>query len=83
MSGFEEPEQAPPWREGDGPRPRVSCWPAGARPALYVTLRRGGRAEERYAPVTARHDYQDGRVAYHVEIKVVDGTVHRAYWAAG
>ncbi|MFK8851654.1 hypothetical protein [Streptomyces sp. Ac-502] len=81
MSGrFEEPEQAPPWRPEEGPQPQVWCFPAGDRPALYVSLRRDGREEVRYAPVTARHDYPDGRVACHVEIKIDDGTVHRAYW---
>ncbi|WP_158857537.1 hypothetical protein [Streptomyces sp. NRRL B-1347] len=75
---IEEPEQAPPWRPEHGPAPQVHTWPCGGRPALEVYA--NGRW--RYAPVGARHDYADGRVAYLVEVDL-DGSTsvsHRAYW---
>ncbi|WP_030372429.1 hypothetical protein [Streptomyces rimosus] len=79
MHEIEEPEQVPPWREEDGPRPRVWRWPAGDTPALYVSVRIRGREKILYAPVRARLDHPDGTVAYHVDINLGDGTVHRAY----
>lgn len=75
----EEPVLAPPWREEDGPGPVMWVWPDGAQPALRVKL------EDRWtvAPVTARADYADGRVAYHVVVTLPppsEGGAHRAYW---
>lgn len=78
VSSSNEPEQAPPWRPEHGPPPKVWTWPPGDRPALRVWA----NGAWRYAAVTARHDYEDGRYAYHVEIDV-DGSAsvkHRAYW---
>ncbi len=78
MSTIPEPEQAPPWRPEHGPQPTVWTWPPGDRPGLRIWA----NGAWRYAAVTARHDYEDGRVAYHVLIDV-DGSTsikHRAYW---
>ncbi|MEV8398786.1 hypothetical protein [Streptomyces niveus] len=73
-----EPEQAPPWREGLGPRPTMRSWDYADRPALEVLL--GGRW--RYCVVGARADWVDGRVAYHVTVPSPSGSggAHRAYW---
>lgn len=57
------------WSPGDGPRPRVWCWPRTDRPALYV--RSGNRW--RYAPVQARQDAPNGRTAYQVAVDL-DGS---------
>jgi hypothetical protein len=75
----DEPEQVPPWREGDGPPPTMWVWPGGHQPALKV------RVDGRWvtAVVEARADYPDGRVAYHVDITFPEpssGGTHRAYW---
>ncbi|MFD0501681.1 hypothetical protein [Streptomyces rhizosphaericus] len=59
-----EPVEARPWRVEDGPRPRVWVWPHGDRPALEVW----SRGRWRYAPVTARQDWADGRRFYQVEV---------------
>lgn len=78
VSSSDEPEQAPPWRPEHGPKLTVWTWPPGDRPGLLVWA----NGNWRYAAVTARHDYADGRFAYHVEIDV-DGSTsvkHRAYW---
>ncbi|MFB7270646.1 hypothetical protein [Streptomyces sp. NPDC056244] len=79
----DEPEQAPPWRPEDGPQPDMSVWPYSGRPALSVRI----GARWIYAPVTARADYEDGRIAYHVTIVLPEplsggqlGAFHRAYW---
>ncbi|KOU50076.1 hypothetical protein [Streptomyces sp. WM6378] len=66
MAAFEEPEQAPPWREGAGPPPQVWLWPRGDRPALWI--RAAGRW--RYAVVMARHEYADGRVVVQVDVRL-------------
>jgi hypothetical protein len=53
-----------PWRPGDGPRPRVTTWSPGNRPALAVW----SHGKWRYAPVVARQDWADGTVRYQVEV---------------
>ncbi|WP_326844560.1 hypothetical protein OHB33_41165 (plasmid) [Streptomyces sp. NBC_01558] len=78
MTDLEDPVEAQPWREGDGPQPSVWTWPLTDPPALWV--RQNG--SWRWAPVTARQDWPDGRVAYQVLIDT-DGTTsksHRTYW---
>lgn len=78
VSSSDEPEQAPPWRPEYGPKPTVWTWPPGDRPALRVLA----NGAWRYAAVEARHNYEDGRVAYQVLIDV-DGSgsmTHRTYW---
>lgn len=78
VSKHDEPDQAPPWRPESGQPPTVWVWPAGSRPALRVLI----DGQWVYAPVRARHDWPDGRCAYHVDV-VLPGhmsTVHRAYW---
>lgn len=72
----EHPVEA--WREGDGPRPAVWTWPLTDPPALWV--RQNGMW--RWAAVTARQDWSDGRTAYQVLIGT-DGTTsksHRTFW---
>lgn len=78
VSSSDEPERALPWRPEHGPKPTVRTWPPGDRPGLFIWA--NGRW--RYASVTARHDYEDGRTAYQVLIDV-DGSTsvrHRTYW---
>lgn len=76
VEAFDEPEQAPPWREEHGPPPVRRCWDYAGRPALKVRI--NGRWQ--YAPIGSRADYPDGRVAYHVTIQMPGGGAHRAYW---
>lgn len=76
-----EPTEAPPWRTSDGPRPRVTAWPPGQRPALWVHA----AGKWRYAVVRQRQDYPDGRVAYRVDLQLPgpngwDVGCSRAYW---
>lgn len=73
-----EPVAARPWQEGNGPRPRVWTWPSTDRPALWVWS--GGAW--RWAPVTARQDWADGRTAYQVEVDLTGSTAvtRVSYW---
>ncbi|WP_381801260.1 hypothetical protein [Streptomyces niveus] len=73
-----EPEQAPPYRAEHGPPPVMTTWDYPDQPALEVLVE--GRWQ--YAPVGARANYPDGRVAYHVDIQLPrsGGWTHRAYW---
>ncbi|MBK6017723.1 hypothetical protein [Streptomyces sp. MBT53] len=66
-----EPVTARPWRREDGPRPKVTTWPPGRRPALAVWS--GGAW--RTAPVMARQDWADGRVFYQVEVDLRGDTL--------
>ncbi|TGB03225.1 hypothetical protein [Streptomyces sp. MZ04] len=59
-----EPEQARPWRPGDGPEPTVTTWPAGDRPALRVW----SHGSWRYAPVLALQEWADGTIVYQVSV---------------
>ncbi|MFD5634819.1 hypothetical protein ACFWJM_11860 [Streptomyces sp. NPDC127077] len=73
-----DPVEARPWREGDGPKPKVRSWPPTDPPALWMRQ----NVTWRWATVTARQDWPDGRTAYQVLIDT-DGTTatsHRAYW---
>jgi hypothetical protein len=64
-----EAEEARPWREDSGvPQPTVHLYPRIGRPVLWVYT--GGAW--RWAPVGARHDWPDGRVAYQCEVRLVD-----------
>lgn len=45
--GIPEPVENQPWRQEDGPPPRVWCWPSSHRPALEVW----SHGRWRYAPV--------------------------------
>ncbi|MGC4950971.1 hypothetical protein ACLQ2N_32865 [Streptomyces sp. DT224] len=65
------------WKESDGPRPRVHCWPRTGRPALYVR----SHNRWRYAPVEARQDWADGSVVYQVAVDLRGDTTvsSRAY----
>lgn len=76
-----EPAEARPWRPEDGPEPRVTVYPPGRGPGLAVWV--GGRWQ--YAFVRARHDWADGRTAYHVDLALPGPhghaeSVRRAYW---
>lgn len=78
MTALEDPVEARPWRESDGQAPTVWTWPLTDPPALWV--RQNG--SWRWAPVTARQDWPDGRTAYQVLIDT-DGTTsksHRTFW---
>ncbi|MGV9892124.1 hypothetical protein [Streptomyces sp. NPDC003395] len=79
MSAEEIPEPVParPWRPEDGPRPKVTTWPAGSEPALKVW----SHGRWRYASVMARQDWADGRVFYQVHVDLLgDNRVsHRMY----
>lgn len=55
-----------PWRPSDGPSPRVRVYPPAARPLLRIRM--GG--QWRLCPVRARGDLSDGRIAYHVDVRV-------------
>lgn len=72
--------EARPWRESDGPEPRMHVFDRGRRPRLRI------HAEGRWRTCTvqARMDWPDGRIAYHVEILLrrdgLDGMFLRAYW---
>lgn len=73
----DEPEQTPPWRPEDGPRPQVKSWPPGARPALRALI----DGQWVYAPVRSCYVGADGRVVYQVDV-VMPGELsarHRAY----
>ncbi|MER6392797.1 hypothetical protein ABT236_30580 [Streptomyces sp. NPDC001523] len=69
-----EPVALRPWSPVDGPVPRVWTWPAGDRPALAVW----SCGAWRFAPVTSRHDYADGRVVYQVAIDLDGSTSVRS-----
>ncbi|MEU4932077.1 hypothetical protein AB0G54_37180 [Streptomyces yokosukanensis] len=66
-----EPVTARPWRREDGPRPKVTTWPPGRRPALAVWSAGAWRT----APVMARQDWADGRVFYQVEVDLRGDTL--------
>lgn len=72
--------EAPPWNDTMGPRPRVTVYPPGHRPLLHIHTAR----EWRQAVVAMRHDWADGRVAYHVNIWLpgtgIGSSVRRSYW---
>ncbi|MFZ3562789.1 hypothetical protein [Streptomyces sp. BH055] len=75
----QEPAQAPPWRSDMGPEPAVFTWPHGDRPAMWVQI----GPVWRYAPVTGKFEWGDGRVSYAVEVALGErgsSRVHRAYW---
>jgi hypothetical protein len=72
-----EPEPARPWRREDGPEPKVTTYPQVGDPVLWVW----SHGAWRWAPVTARQDWADGRVIYQVSVDL-DGTTsvtHRNY----
>lgn len=79
-SSGEEAVEAPPWRAGDGPPPRVHTYPYGERPLLDIRI----AGEWRRCLVRARYDWPTGHVSYQVEVtRPVKGgveTVVRAYW---
>lgn len=55
------------WREGmDVPRPEVRVYPRVGRPILWVYV----QGAWRFAPVTARHDWADGRIVYQCEVRL-------------
>lgn len=55
----------PPWNPADlGPAPRVTTYPLGAAPALWIYT--GGTW--RLGWVWARQDYASGEVAYQVQL---------------
>ncbi|MEU1309532.1 hypothetical protein ABZ419_11640 [Streptomyces cinnamoneus] len=78
MSAAREPEEAPPWREEHGPKPRVYTWPPGQHPALRIYL----SGSWRYCPVRMRLDFPDGRTAYQVDVHIETRTSYsvRTYW---
>ncbi|MGP4003509.1 hypothetical protein [Streptomyces sp. 8N706] len=75
-----EAEEAPPWRSDMGvPEPEVTCYPPGKAPGLAVYV----QGRWRYALVRMRHTWADGRVAYHVSIRLPrpsECSYARAYW---
>ncbi|MGP4001411.1 hypothetical protein [Streptomyces sp. 8N706] len=76
-----ETEEAPPWRSDMGvPEPEVTCYPPGQAPGLAVYV----QGRWRYAIVRMRHTWADGRVAYHVSIRLPwpsECSYARAYWS--
>lgn len=58
--------EAPPWREGAGPAPRVTVYPHGQQPLMRIRIDGAWRT----ATVRARHDYPDGRIVYQVDIRL-------------
>lgn len=80
MSETQEAAEARPWRSADGPAPRMHSYPPGARPLMTIRIEGAWRV----CPVRSRADWPDGRVAYHVDVKLqrngVTGTYPRAYW---
>lgn len=81
MSSTTDPadaEEAPPWRPEDGPAPIVTTWPRAARPALKIRV----KGTWRYASVTARQEWANGRVAYQVELDADGSTAvtQRTFW---
>lgn len=79
MTTRPEPVEAPPWRSDMGPAPRVTSYTYGQEPLLEVRT----QGKWRLAAVRGRQDWADGRVAYHVDIRLDEpdpGVYHRAYW---
>lgn len=70
--------EARPGQRGDWPEPVVWLWPRVGRPALWVW----SHGAWRWAPVVARQDWPDGRVAYQVEVDLTGSTsvTCRTYW---
>lgn len=78
MPSPENAVEARPWRESDGPKPRVWTWQPADRPALWVRI----SGAWRHASVVARQDWPDGRTAYQVLLGA-DGSTpmsHCSYW---
>jgi hypothetical protein len=75
---MDEPDQAPPWNPADGPGPAMWTWLPHERPAMSVLI----DGHWVHATVTARAEYRDGRVAFHVVLTPPgeSGGTHRAYW---
>ncbi|MET9411215.1 hypothetical protein ABZX90_36535 [Streptomyces sp. NPDC002935] len=78
MTAPEDAVEARPWRQGDGPKPKVWTWPLTDPPALWVRH----KGTWRWASVSARQDWPDCRTAYQALIDT-DGTAsksHRTFW---
>lgn len=80
MTSPVEAVEAPPWREGEGPAPRMHVYVRGEQPAMQVYT----EGRWRSCVVQARADWFDGRVAYHVAVTLyragAEGVCLRAYW---
>lgn len=76
MTAPEDAVEARPWRQGDGPKPKVWTWPLTDPPALWVHH----KGTWRWASVSARPmaGRPDGRTAYQVLIDT-DGTTSRTF----
>lgn len=77
-----EAVERPPWNPASGePKPEIYLYPPTQRPGLRIRT----RGAWRYAKVQARETRADGRVAYHVTVRLpgpdgIVGTCDRAYW---
>ncbi|MFD5428274.1 hypothetical protein [Streptomyces sp. NPDC127084] len=70
-----EPAETRPWRPEDGAPPQVWLWPQGHAPALLVYTGKRWR----WALVTARQDWANGRVVYQATITVHGSTTTHLY----
>ncbi|MET7745982.1 hypothetical protein [Streptomyces sp. NPDC005385] len=73
MTPPEDAIEARPRRESDGPRLEVWTWLLSDPPALWLRQ----KATWRWASVTARQDWPDGRIAYQVLIDT-NGTTSKS-----